>query len=101
MEVVGLCLIVIPTSPVSNSLIVVILILQLFVVLGQSVEVTNCTHGSIRLVGGRRPTMGRVEICVHNVWGSVCDDGWNRADANVACGQLGYFPSSTFSLSRS
>ena len=45
--------------------------------------------------------MGRVEICVHNVWGSVCDDGWNRADANVACGQLGYFPSSTFSLSRS
>ena len=77
-----------------------ILTWQLFIVLGQSVEVTNCTHGSIRLVGGRRPTMGRVEICVHNVWGSVCDDGWNRADANVACGQLGYFPSSTFSLSR-
>jgi len=45
--------------------------------------------------------MGRVEICIHNVWGSVCDDGWNRADANVACGQLGYFPSSTFILSRS
>lgn len=70
----------------------------LFILPGQSVEVTNCTHGGIRLVGGRRPTMGRVEICIHNVWGSVCDDGWSRADANVACGQLGYFPSGMFIL---
>ena len=45
--------------------------------------------------------MGRVEICIHEVWGSVCDDGWSRADANVACGQLGYFPSGKSTLGRS
>ena len=45
--------------------------------------------------------MGRVEICIHNVWGSVCDDGWSIADANVACGQLGYFPSGKSTLGKS
>ena len=42
--------------------------------------------------------MGRVEICIHNIWGSVCDDRWSRADANVACGQLGYFSSGMCTL---
>ena len=31
-----------------------------------------------------------MEICLGNVWGTVCDDGWNTADATVVCGQLGY-----------
>lgn len=45
-------------------------------------------------------TAGTVEMCIHNVWGSICDHGWNRASANVACRQLGYFPSGMFLLVR-
>ena len=49
-----------------------------------------CVHGAIRLVGGSSSREGRVEVCINNQWGTVCDDYWGTADANVACGQLGY-----------
>ena len=48
----------------------------------------TCMEGDIRLAGGTN-TSGRVEICYHDTWGTVCDDLWGTADAQVACRQLG------------
>lgn len=47
-------------------------------------------EGSLRLVGGQFPSVGRVEICMNEHYASICDDGWDRNAARVVCRQLGY-----------
>ena len=49
-----------------------------------------CQTGQLRLVGALLVNEGRVEICINNVWGTICDDLWGRSDAAVVCQQLGY-----------
>ena len=52
----------------------------------------GCTDFDIRLVNSNTvdPLEGRVEVCINNAWGTVCDTGFSVNDAEVICSQLGH-----------
>ena len=56
-----------------------------------SVTNGNCTNGAIRLVKEDTNDLleGRVEICINDAWGTVCDNQFGSLEASVVCGQLG------------
>ncbi|XP_062608301.1 deleted in malignant brain tumors 1 protein-like [Saccostrea cucullata] len=47
-------------------------------------------NASVRIVNGSSVDEGRVEILINGQWGSVCDNGWSKSDADVTCKSLGY-----------
>ena len=50
----------------------------------------QCENGEIRRLAVHNG-LGRVEICIGGVWGTICSDAqWDNKDAGVACRQLGY-----------
>lgn len=52
--------------------------------------VSPCVDGAVRLVkdGNVDPIEGRAEICINNIWGSVCNRGFNAKEAEVICRQV-------------
>ncbi|XP_017049593.1 uncharacterized protein LOC108093796 isoform X3 [Drosophila ficusphila] len=61
----------------------------------------NCDNGKdeancppldyeVRLTGGERPHMGRIEVKANGQWGYVCDDKFGLKDADVVCRELGF-----------
>ena len=49
-------------------------------------------------MNGSDPSEGRVEICINSAWGTVCNNLFSKADAQVVCTQLGgYNPGGTYS----
>ena len=50
-----------------------------------------CETGAVRLVGNAiGDTEGRLEVCINDQWGTVCDDSWDTRGANLMCQLLNY-----------
>ena len=56
--------------------------------LDRTISAGNCTDGAFRLVRGNNALEGRVEICINNAWGTVCDNAFSSEDTKVALSDL-------------
>ncbi|XP_067857552.1 deleted in malignant brain tumors 1 protein-like, partial [Heptranchias perlo] len=54
----------------------------------EDVRIVCSEHKEIRLVKGRHPCEGRVEVFYRGSWGTVCYDDWDKKDGEVVCKQL-------------
>ena len=54
------------------------------------VIVSDMPKVMVRLDGGNTSREGRVEVLHNNIWGTVCDDGFEEEDARVICRMLGF-----------
>lgn len=53
------------------------------------INTVQCKEGDIRMAGGSARS-GRVEVCIHEEWNSLCATEWTALNTKVVCRQLGY-----------
>lgn len=49
---------------------------------------SNCSTGTVRLADPHEQentVQGRVEVCINQAWGTVCNDTFNQEDAGTVC----------------
>ena len=49
---------------------------------------SNCSDWDLRVVDGSNVREGRVEVCFNRAWGTICNDNYGVADAQVLCLEL-------------
>ncbi len=62
---------------------------------GEAVE-----EGSVKLTGGAHGLQGFLQVYVNGKWGTVCNDEWDKNDADVVCRQLGASGGAMFTESK-
>ena len=53
-------------------------------------KLASCHDGEVRLTEGGTEWEGRLEVCLNQRWGTVSDDGWSEANAEVVCRDVGF-----------
>ncbi|CAC5422430.1 Neurotrypsin [Mytilus coruscus] len=54
-----------------------------------SQQIIRCPRIAVRLVNGKQPNEGLVEIYHNGQWGTICGGGFQKYDAHVICRMLG------------
>ncbi|CAI9723082.1 deleted in malignant brain tumors 1 protein-like [Octopus vulgaris] len=53
-----------------------------------SVAGVDCEEARVRVI--EKNIFGRAEVFYRNIWGTVCDDGWQTSESKVFCRSMGY-----------
>ena len=48
----------------------------------------NCVTGDVRLQDGPNVREGRLEVCINNAWGTVCNNQFGIDEAELVCTQM-------------
>ena len=70
----------------TSQLIFCILFYFIFPIL----DVKSQVEGDVKLINGPSSHQGTVIVYHNNAWGTLCDDSWEKKDADVICRQLGF-----------